>query len=589
MLYKLKKNKAAVYLILIILLCFCLCQYGLQRIFGFSLFPDEFGYWAPAAKMLGWDWSETTSLGSYYSFGYSLILAPILYFVKDSIMAYRTAVVVNMILMCIGLVLLYKLMQKLFPEMEKESAVIISWIAVLYPPWIFYIQMTMTEALLLFLYILVCYLFLCFFENPRVVTAVMLSAALVYIYFVHMRSIGMIVAGGIILLFWGVGNREKKCRRIAVLVLLLVLIFFLIGLGIKNGLLDRLYHTASVEVIQYNDYSGQWGKLKYLMSPDGMKNFITGSIGKILYIGLATYGLAYWGIYYVLKRCRSLFFAIKSKVLNREDLFWLFLLLSSVAQFIITVIYTIWSSDEENDRLDLFVHGRYIEFIIPVLIAIGIKQAFDSKRLWTGTGIMMGCTAVFTWIVNNIIGSSISGMPNVHGYFMIGMSYLIKEENFRPIPFLWKAWLLGSFLMAMIGLVITACKKWRIEWLLTAVILLQIILGLHASEHYVYIGNSYGYGDIQIADKLKEVLEADGKERIIHIYEGDTPYIEQVQFRMQDRKIDIWDAREKDINPAKLQEGDKLILAADSKYREIFDKLYERSWEAGHLCLYYNP
>ena len=75
----------------------------------------------------------------------------------------------------------------------------------------------------------------------------------------------------------------------------------------------------------------------------------------------------------------------------------------------------------------------------------------------------------------------------------------------------------------------------------------------------------------------------------IHIYEGDTPYIEQVQFRMQDRKIDIWDAREKDINPAKLQEGDKLILAADSKYREIFDKLYERSWEAGHLCLYYNP
>lgn len=58
---------------------------------------------------------------------------------------------------------------------------------------------------------------------------------------------------------------------------------------------------------------------------------------------------------------------------------------------------------------------------------------------------------------------------------------------------------------------------------------------------------------------------------------------------MQDRKIDIWDAREKDINPAKLQEGDKLILAADSKYREIFDKLYERSWEAGHLCLYYNP
>ena len=61
----------------------------------------------------------------------------------------------------------------------------------------------------------------------------------------------MIVAGGIILLFWGVGNREKKCRRIAVLVLLLVLIFFLIGLGIKNGLLDRLYPVSYTHLDVY--------------------------------------------------------------------------------------------------------------------------------------------------------------------------------------------------------------------------------------------------------------------------------------------------------------------------------------------------
>lgn len=116
-----KISKSAVYLLFIILLCFCLCQYGLQRLFGFSLFPDEFGYWAPAAEMLGWDWSESVSLGSYYSFGYSLILTPVLYFVKDSITAYRTAVVLNMILMCAGLCLLYSLMRMLFPELIKRG------------------------------------------------------------------------------------------------------------------------------------------------------------------------------------------------------------------------------------------------------------------------------------------------------------------------------------------------------------------------------------------------------------------------------------------------------------------------------------
>lgn len=180
-----KISKSAVYLLFIILLCFCLCQYGLQRLFGFSLFPDEFGYWAPAAEMLGWDWSESVSLGSYYSFGYSLILTPVLYFVKDSITAYRTAVVLNMILMCVGLCLLYSLMRMLFSGIDKERAVLISGIAVLYPPWIFYMQMTMTEALLLFLYILICWLLIRFLENPRALTAVFLVLALVYIYFVQ--------------------------------------------------------------------------------------------------------------------------------------------------------------------------------------------------------------------------------------------------------------------------------------------------------------------------------------------------------------------------------------------------------------------
>ena len=87
-----------------------------------------------------------------------------------------------MILMCAGLCLLYSLMRMLFSGIDKERAVLISGIAVLYPPWIFYMQMTMTEALLLFLYILICWLLIRFLENPRALTAVFLVLALVYIY-----------------------------------------------------------------------------------------------------------------------------------------------------------------------------------------------------------------------------------------------------------------------------------------------------------------------------------------------------------------------------------------------------------------------
>ena len=51
--------------IIIAIACFL---YGIFGVFGFSAYPDEFGYWAPAAAIFGYDWSEITSLGSYYSY-----------------------------------------------------------------------------------------------------------------------------------------------------------------------------------------------------------------------------------------------------------------------------------------------------------------------------------------------------------------------------------------------------------------------------------------------------------------------------------------------------------------------------------------
>lgn len=588
MLFKTKIEKATAYLLFIMLLCFCLCQYGLQRLFGFSLFPDEFGYWAPAAKMLGWDWSEATSLGSYYSFGYSLVLTPVLYFVKDSITAYRAAVVLNMVMMCMGLYFLYRLMQKLFPGAEKERAAIISGIAVLYPPWIFYMQMTMTEALLLFLYILICWIFICFLENPRALTAAFLVLALVYIYFVHMRSIGMIAAGGITLVLWAFSGKSPGRRRKTLLVLGALLCLFLFGLRMKNVLIELLYHKASNEILSYNDYSGQWDKLRYLLSIRGWKSFLAGCAGKALYLGLATYGLAYRGFVFSVKKAVG---ALKDKKKGKEgssSYFWIFLTLASTAQFFVTVIYTVGSADSGNERLDLFVQGRYSELILPVLIAVGTVQLLECKRIWQETVLTAGGTALLTLIVACVVKSSENGMTNIHGYTMLGMSYVLKEGSFQPINFLWKAWLFASVLMGAAALIAALFRKHKnMNWILILFLILEIVLGLQAGEHYIYIGNSYGYGDVRMADKVKE-LTASESDRIIFIYEGGTPYIEQVQFRLRDKKVDVWDGEELERKWGDIRVTDKFLLDSESQYKETFETRFEKFWEAGHLCLYYN-
>lgn len=55
---------------------------------------DEFGYWTSAAYFFGYDWSGIASINGYFSFGYGLLLTP-LFLLKDSVLMYRTAIVMN--------------------------------------------------------------------------------------------------------------------------------------------------------------------------------------------------------------------------------------------------------------------------------------------------------------------------------------------------------------------------------------------------------------------------------------------------------------------------------------------------------------
>ena len=47
--------KENILLVLGIVIAISFCMYGITGVYGFSAFPDEFGYWAPAAALLGYD------------------------------------------------------------------------------------------------------------------------------------------------------------------------------------------------------------------------------------------------------------------------------------------------------------------------------------------------------------------------------------------------------------------------------------------------------------------------------------------------------------------------------------------------------
>ncbi len=585
----LKKRTEVCYLAAALLLCFCLGQYGIMGLFGFAIFPDEFGYWAPAAELLGWDWSQTSSLGSYYSFGYGVILLPVLGMVKDSILAYRTAVFLNVLFMGAGLCLMLWLLKRLFAGLEGRKAVLMAAAAVICPPWIFYMQCTLTEAMLMFTYLLVCALFVRFLEKPGALSACLLAAALVYLYTIHMRCIGTVAAGALTLFIWLVKTGDQKRRRSVLTACVFLALLFLAALAVKNGVIDRLYDAASAETLSYNDYSGQWEKLLSVFSAKGLQAFLAGAAAKLLYLGVSTFGLAYWGLWSLGRRAFCFVRGLwkQEEAESRDGLIWLFLFLSVTAQILVTVFYTIGSADEGNQRLDLFIHGRYDELIVPVLTAVGLERLLASRKSWAGAGISAGLMSLFTMSSAFFVQRAM--MTNVHGYFMVGMSYLLKEENLQPVSFLWKALAFGCALMAAVTALAEMVRRGkRLEWLLALLLLLQVTLGMHASQHYLYIGNSYGYGDVIMADKVLEHLDQDGTDRVIHIYEGGTQYIEQVQFRLRDIRVDVWDAREQEISLTQLRPEDKVIVQHMSGLEEELEEQYDSRWTSGHLSLFYN-
>ena len=216
------------------------------------------------------------------------------------------------------------LLKRLFAGLEGRKAVLMAAVAVICPPWIFYMQCTMTEAMLMFTYLLVCALFVRFLEKPGALSACFLAAALVYLYTIHMRCIGTAAAGALTLFIWLVKTGDQKRRRSVMTACAFLVLLFLAALLVKSGVTSRLYGAASAETLSYNDYSGQWEKLLSVFSAKGLQAFLAGAAAKLLYLGASTFGLAYWGLWSMGRRalllCERALEAGGSREPGRADL-----------------------------------------------------------------------------------------------------------------------------------------------------------------------------------------------------------------------------------------------------------------------------
>ena len=551
------------YFVLFISLIFCIAGYGLKHLYGFSMYPDEFGYWASAAANIGYDWSQVASLGSYYAFGYSLILTPILFIFKGGVVAYRVAVIVNALMQILSLFLLRGIVKTIYPKMPKIDAIYSIGISVFYPVWSFFVQITLTEALLSFLYILVVYLMARFFNKPSFLGALACFVPLAYMYTVHMRTVGVIGAFVIVFIVWA--STYPKARKFIIIMLVGVIVAGAGAVALKAIVQGRVYSGVSKDVLGQNDYSGQLYTIKMLFTKNGMLGLIQGVIGKIWYLGLSSFGTFYIAIGYMVKQSWFLIKNIRrKKQVPVKRFICLFVLISFTAQFLITAAYV-----NIVTKLDSICYGRYNEYILPVIMVLGLRRIMRYKHVFL---YAIGVTVASIPMCVVVIKYSLStGLNNMHEYFVAGISYLWNIPKFDIVSDYIKSCVFGCALVfLLVTIIYFTRKRGHYTQLFNVFLLIEVILAIVLSTKSTYVS-----GDVDRVDsRVSRYINESANEEAAVWYISEVPercIIDLIQFNLKDRTVNVISASQVE---EKCKAGDFIITDHDSQLNDDYKNRY---------------
>ena len=307
----------------------------------------------------------------------------------------------------------------------------------------------------------------------------------------------------------------------------------------------------------------------------------------MFYLGLASFGIFYWGIVWAVKKLVSLVRKFRTREKRKaEEWIALFLILSAAGEILISSIYMY-----QGKLIDTLIYGRYDEFIVPVFLLAGVATMSRSRWIFPGTLLMGTGTGLFIPVILNYIEAK--NMDGIRGYMVAGISYLLKEENLNVYLFFRDTWILGFGVMLITAFLVWAARKSSsAAWLLSGIIALEIAAGLQISHHYTYRVNNSNFMDLYIAEEIRDQIGPE--DRVAYLDEGKPEYIDFIQMQLRDKTIEVI---QKETMPGgndclSGEDSDRkglfLITHIDTQYKNELDKMFDTSIRSNTFYLYYN-
>lgn len=383
-------------------------------------YPDELGYWGNAAYMVGIDWSRVISKLPYYGYGYSIFLSPF-FLLKDSKMIYEGAIILNIFFLEGTYFIIIRILNHMFSVEKKNENIVCAFIGCLYCSYIVYSHMAMAETCILFFFTLLIMLAQKYIEMPKKVYSVVIALLVFELLAIHLRNIIFIA---VTLIFMIISLLYKK-RNILNYAIMLLLVGSAIALALigKHYIIAHVYTDVTTNThIDVNDnISSRLWFISQLLSPEWWKNYFINVLCKCFYLILSSLFTIIIAIVGLLKSIRT-----SSNASGKIFLLFLIALLTCSILFCSLAMY---AGDEF--RIDMLPYGRYVECIMPLFCAIGLKYFFEMRKetvklfpLIAIVVLLSSQIALWYYQNNNIVSS----YSNILPLQIVGLSWLLKDK-----------------------------------------------------------------------------------------------------------------------------------------------------------------
>lgn len=409
--YNYDNNKYNIYMIWIIYFAINLVIATQTKIM--TIIPDELNPVGIAAKLAGYDWSTAiVNYKNYYGYGQSIFYTPLLYFIDDGIILYKSMIILNSFFLSFIPVIAYYITKIFFDIKDKKSLFLITMASSLQPGYLILSKYAWNETFVPLLFWLVLLFFCrCYLnsENSKknVLDSVGLASSLIYGYAVHGRFLAILVATIMIIVIYRIVFKKSMINNIAFVFTLIIAYF--IDKVLKKYFLENVWLVNDASELR-NTFSETMHRLLETIDIHTIISCLRAANGYLFYLLIASLGLVILGVFLLIRLIK------KAKTGEDKDMHMIFFggfaYLSMLGAMCVAILF--FSSNFVHTN-DFYVYGRYTEYTVgSILLFVFVyltKYGINKKDL-VYTLVLMVLSCIVTTIIErtSINGGSITNL-----------------------------------------------------------------------------------------------------------------------------------------------------------------------------------